>query len=152
MRGITITTIAVNKNEIACDLQATHQSGFKFRVKSKVFRFENPLFYPKPFYVGYAGDLDQVAELLPYLENTDIAAKRPKVKSVEFVVLTEDKKIYTFIDPHKWILVDEPYYAIGSGMCFAMGAFKMGATPKEAVQAASKCDPNSGLGVKVFSF
>ena len=48
--------------------------------------------------------------------------------------------------------MDEPTYAIGSGMHYALGALKTGATPKEAVVAASKLDPMTGLGVKVMEF
>ena len=152
MWSIIITTIAVSKTSIACVLQATHGGGFKFKVKTKLFEFNNPLFYPTPFTVGYSGDLDAVPDVLEFLGNTEPTAKPPRNRNCEFVVLTKDHKIYTFINPTKWILVDEPNYAIGSGMHYALGALKAGATPKEAVKAACKLDPMSGLGVKEISY
>jgi len=75
-----------------------------------------------------------------------------KGRTAEFVVLTEDHKIYIFYSPNKWILVDGPCYAIGSGMHYALGAMQSGATPREAVIAASKLDPHSGLGVKFMEY
>lgn len=38
----------------------------------------------------------------------------------------------------------EPYYAIGTGTKLALGAFVMGATAKQAVEAACKHDPYCG--------
>lgn len=152
MWSVTITTVAVSKTQIACDRQATHSSGFKFKVKTKLFEIENPYIYPTKFIVGYAGDLDAVPDFLSFLMDVTGVTKVPRVKTVEFVALTEDKKIYTFVNPTKWILVDEPYYAIGSGMQYALGALGTGHTPEEAVKAASKMDPHSGLGVKVMEF
>lgn len=147
-----MTTIAVSRTQIASDLQATHGGGFKFKVKTKLFEFDNPIFYPTPFIVGYSGDLDSVPDVLEYLGDTTGKIKPPRGRSCEFVALTKDKKIFTFISPAKWIHVDESTYAIGSGMHYALGALKTGATPKEAVVAASKLDPMTGLGVKVMGF
>lgn len=105
-----------------------------------------------PFIVGYSGDLSEVPDVLEYLGDVTGKIKPPRGRSCEFVALTKDKKIFTFMTPNKWILVDEPNYAIGSGMHYALGALKTGATPKEAVIAASKLDPMTGLGVKVMEF
>ena len=147
-----MTTIAANRESIACDKQATHASNFKFKVKTKLFEIENPLFYPTRFIIGYAGDLNIVPDILAYLTDVTGQTKQPKQKTTEFLVLTEDKKLFTFITPTKWILIDEPYYAIGSGMHYALGAMSAGATPLEAVKAAAKCDPNTGLGFKQMDF
>lgn len=102
--------------------------------------------------MGYAGDLDAVPDILTFLSDITGVSKVPRVKTVECVVLTEDKKIFTFINPTKWIQVDEPYYAIGSGMQYALGALSTGHSPEEAVKAASKLDPLTGCGVKVMEF
>lgn len=131
-------------------MQATHHSGYKFKVKTKLFEFDNPLLYPTPFIVGYCGDLDAVPDVLEYLDDMTGKIKPPRGRSCEFVVLTKDKKIYTFVTASKWIQVNEPYYAIGSGMQYALGALKTGATPKEAVLVATSLDPMTGLGCKVI--
>jgi ATP-dependent protease HslVU (ClpYQ) peptidase subunit len=46
-----------------------------------------------------------------------------------------------------WHLVDQPYYAIGSGMNFAMGSMAAGSSAYEAVKYASKLCPNTGMGI-----
>ncbi len=135
---------------MACDLQATHGGTLKFKVKTKISAVDNPLFYPKPFLIGYCGGLEKAQEIINYVQ----CAKEPmkvKNKGCEFIILTEDKKIYTFVNPHNWIEINDPHYAIGSGMHYALGALKAGASPKDAVIAASKLDPSTGMGVKVIS-
>jgi hypothetical protein len=146
-----MTTIACNLDGMACDKQATHSSGYKFKLKTKVFEVFQPLIYPKPFLVGYAGNVDQVGDVLEFLDDPT-SMKPPRAKGCEFIVLTEDKKIFTFVNVAKWILLDEKHYAIGSGSPFALGAMKAGASPKQAVKVAMESDPNTGFGVKEFKF
>lgn len=145
-----MTTIATNRHEMACDTQATHGGTLKFKVKTKITAIHNKVFYPKPFLIGYCGSLEIAQKIISYLRDATEPAKM-KNKDCEFLILTEDKKIYTFVDPNNWMEVADDHYAIGSGMHYAMGAFKHGATPKEAVQAASKLDPSTGTGIKVIS-
>lgn len=149
-KEINITTIAVNKEEIACDQQATHGSGYKLKVSTKIHRFDNTAIYPKPFYIGFAGGLEQAHGVLEWFNNpTD---KPPKTRDNEFVVLTSDKKIFTFVNPTKWLEIKEPFYSVGSGSKFALGALHAGKSPKESVAIACKCDPDTGMGVKSFTF
>lgn len=118
----------------------------KFRLKTKIFEYESPLLYPKKFYVGLAGNVDKFADVLDFFLDPTQYKKAPKL-SGEGVILTADGKIFTFgNNPDTWILVDQPLYAIGSGMHFAMGAMAAGATPLEAVKESIKLDPSSGMG------
>lgn len=51
------------------------------------------------------------------------------------------------------LIVDEviaPYFSIGSGKYFAIGAMAHGASSVEAVRAAMKCDPWTGGDVEVM--
>ena len=138
---------------IACDCQATHGSGFKFKVKTKLFEFDNKRLWPVKFTVGYCGNLDAIPDVLEFLGNEDGTTRCPRYnKNSEYVILTEDHKIFLFYTPDKWILVDDSHYAIGSGMHYALGAMKAGNSPKEAVLAASKLDPLTGLGIKVIEY
>ncbi len=43
---------------------------------------------------------------------------------------------------------EAPYYAIGSGSDFAMGAMAVGASARQAVAAAARHDPHTGGGVQ----
>lgn len=144
-----MTTIALNKNEIACDLQFTHPSGYKFKGTTKVHQIYNPAIYPKPFYVGFAGSVTAGQAGLNWL--IDPVGKPPKSGGAEFVVLTQDKKMFTFTNPASWIAITDQHYSIGSGSQYAAGAMQAGKSPLEAVKIASKFDPNTGNGYKTFS-
>lgn len=146
--AINITTIAMNKNEIACDLQFTHGSGYKFKGSTKVHEIFNPSVYPKPFYVGFCGSVEAGQAGLAWL--VDPSDKPPKTSGAEFVILTKDKRMFTFQNPSKWIEIKEPFYSVGSGSQYAAGALAAGKTPIEAVKIAAKFDPHTGVGYKTF--
>lgn len=141
-----MTTIAASKSQIAGDRQATHAGGLKFRLKTKIFEYEQPLLYPKKFYVGLAGSVDKFADVLDFFLDPAQYKKAPKLGGGEGIILTADGKIFTFSSSDSWIVVDQPTYSIGSGSHLAMGAMAAGATPVEAVKAAIKMDPSSGFG------
>lgn len=145
-----MTTIALTRDTIACDQQATHSGGWKFKIGSKIVFIDNCLAYKTPYYIGYTGAVETAIDILDYLHDPQGKPPRSGGKA-EFVILTVDKQIFTFHNnPHNWININQDYYAAGSGAPFAMGALHMGATPKEAVLAAAKLDPNTGMGVKQF--
>ena len=146
-----MTTIAVSRNQIAADKQATHSGGLQFKIKTKLFTFSNKEFYPHEFHVGLAGNLDKFQSILMFFQDPHGFDEPPKDKHTEGVILTGDGKIYTFSNPVNWMMIDEPFYAIGSGMNFAIGAMAMGATPKQAIQIASKYGTGSGMGVSVIN-
>lgn len=148
---LKITTIAANKDSIACDVQATHRGGYKFKLHTKIGQFYQPLIYPKPFYVGFSGGINSIPDITDFFNNIQDYKRAPKVDA-ECLVLTEDKKLYTFVDPSKWLALKENHYAVGSGAMFAMGAMEAGKSPIEAVKIAGKKDPNTGLGYKTYSF
>lgn len=146
-----MTTIAVSKTQIAGDRQCTHGGGMKFKLKTKIFKFEQPILYHVPFYVGLAGTVEKFADVLEFFNDPTQYKSPPKLGNGEGVILATDGKIFTFFkDPTNWLVVDQPTYAIGSGMHFAMGAMASGATPVEAVKVAIKNDPSSGFGVTSF--
>lgn len=145
-----MTTIAVNKSSIAGDRQFTHSGGHKFRGKTKLYELPEStaeiLFSTKKAVVGFCGNADSLVTCLEFLFNPMEHTKVPRVKGVEMVALTDDKKIWTSFSLRNWMLVDQNYYAIGSGSAFAMGALESGKSPLEAVKAAAKLDPATGMG------
>lgn len=146
-----MTTIAATKKVIACDLQVSWNGGYKFRTTTKVFGLDKNKYVPEPFYIGYAGTVEKAHGIINWLRYPD-EIKRPKHDGSSFLILTEKGKLITFNDPHPdgWIEVNEPFFAIGSGAAFAQATMLAGLSPKDAVLAASKLDPLTGMGVKVF--
>jgi ATP-dependent protease HslVU (ClpYQ) peptidase subunit len=55
-----------------------------------------------------------------------------------------------FDNPSSWMKIDEPFFAIGSGSTTALGAMHAGATTAQAIKAATKVDPFTGMGVKTL--
>ena len=100
--------------------------------------------------MGFAGSLEDAHGMLEWFNSP--TEKPPKTRSNEFIILTEDRKIFTFVNPTRWVSINEPFYAIGSGGSYALGALHSGKTPREAVLVASKCDAGTGMGVKSFTF
>lgn len=147
-----MTTIAATKTQIAGDLQLTHGSALRLRGAPKVYEYENNKFYDLPFAVGLCGVIDTCLDVLNCFDE-DWDGKIPKkYKQCEFLVLTQDGKLFTFNSPLRWIEVKQPFYAIGSGSHIALGAMQAGATAVEAVQAASKHDLYTGFGVTNVSY
>jgi ATP-dependent protease HslVU (ClpYQ) peptidase subunit len=147
-----MTTIAVNKTGIACDLQFTHSGGIKFKGKTKVVDLKpevaKSIFGAKRVLIGFAGNADIWGELVAWFAvPTD---KPPKLKNIELLMLTDEGKIYHGTNLQNWMQIDEPYFSIGSGMHLAIAAMAAGATPAEAVRIASKHDPNTGRGIKEY--
>lgn len=144
-----MTTIAATRVAIACDLQVTG-GNLKFKCKDKIYAFDgHPATYPTPYMVGYAGNVENSMAILDWL--AEPTEKPPRgSKYCQFLALTNDGKIFTFQNPARWIELDAPYAAIGSGGDIALGALASGKTPKEAVLIASKVDINTGMGVKSY--
>ena len=142
-----MTTIAMSRTQIAADRQATHSGGLKFKIKSKIFSFYNEAFYRTTFHVALAGNIDTFHDVLEFFRDHASYKKVPQLKGGEGVILTEDGKLWTFNNPALWLSIDQPTYAIGSGMNFAMGAMAAGASPYEAVKYACTLDPQSGMGI-----
>ena len=148
-----MTTVAANKTTIASDLQFTYGQT-RFKGKTKIFEFpkEKAQFVLKTdrAYAGVSGNADQIASLVEWLHDGEPHSKVPKLRNLELLVLTGDGRLYLGKGLSAFLQVDEPFWAIGSGMDFAIGAMRQGATPLEAVKVAAKSDVNTGLGFQEF--
>lgn len=150
-----MTTIAANHTTMASDLQATHGSGMKFKVTNKCMKLSTDvskyLFEADSAIVGAAGQVDSIGDAWGYLSNPlDYDGKVPKIKKCEFLAITSNKEILTSWDLRVWVKVNEKFYSIGSGSPYAMGAMSNGASPREAVVAATKLDSGTGMGIQTF--
>lgn len=148
-----MTTIVCNKSEMACDLQMTLNMATKTKAKTKIFKINaHEMHYPEDFIIGFCGAASEIIDVVDFYQNPEIYERLPRTKNLSGLVLTASGRIYQFDTPGKWLVVDHKHAAAGSGANIALGALHMGATPKEAVLAASKVDPFTGMGTKVLSF
>ena len=137
---------------MACDLQFTLHGSMKTKGKTKCYKF-NPHemhFDLEPFIVGFCGAASEIIDIVDFYSQPEVYKSMPRTKNLSGLVLTASGKIFQFDQPAKWLIVDAPFAAMGSGAQAAYGALHMGASPKEAVQAAMKIDPFTGMGIKVF--
>jgi len=149
-----MTTIVCNKTEMACDLQMTISGSLKMKCKTKIFKIApNELHFPiESFLIGFCGSVGDMIDVVDYYERPELYKGIPRVRNLSGLVLTESGSIFHFDSPGKWMAIDSIYASMGSGSLTAMGALAMGATPKQAVQAAMKVDPFTGMGTKTLKF
>lgn len=103
------------------------------------------------FIIGMAGPSDLCLEISDFFQYPETYGKPPKIpKDALYGLVVTDEGIFHFTNPGKWLRVQDKYFAIGSGSLTALGALSVGATPKQAVLAASKIDPFTGMGTKVL--
>ena len=151
-----MTTIAVTRDEMACDLQGTIGDSQKLKMNTKIYKYNpHPLTYNKcRFMIGFAGSVDDIITMSDFFYSPD-AYEGVQIKlsqGIQGVVLTERGDMFYMTSPEKWMLLKDDVFAIGTGANVALGALNVGATPREAVKAAIKVDPYSGMGVKSYSF
>jgi ATP-dependent protease HslVU (ClpYQ) peptidase subunit len=135
------------------DRQFTHSSGMKMTGKTKIYEIPeftaNSIFESKRVFIGFAGDTGSFGNILNWLY--DPTGRVPKLGNVDLVMLNHRHEIYTAISLTNWLQMSQPFYAIGSGSEYAMGAMEAGKTPQEAIKVASKFDSSTGKGFTVLT-
>lgn len=124
------------------------------KTLTKVLVLEGPvpkeLFGVNKCFIGFSGSGDTWGDIIQWFY--DPTQKRPKCRNIEFLMLTDKKKIYHSTNLKNWLEIQDKHFAVGSGMHFAIAAMTLGKSPKEAVEVASKHDVNTGMGVMTYSF
>lgn len=126
------------------------------RTKTKVLVLEGlvpkKMFGVDKCYIGFSGSADKWGEIVVWFQDPE-ASPPPKCKnSIEFLMLTDKKKIYHSTNLKNWMELPDKFFAVGSGMQYALAAMSLGKTPKEAVEVASKHDVSTGMGVLEYTF
>ena len=148
-----MTTIACNQTEMACDLQFTVNQVMMTKGKTKIYKIKShEMHYGEDFIMGFCGQASDIIDVVDFYEHPEDYKVFPKTRNLQGLVLTKSRKIFQFDTPSKWIAVHGKYAAIGSGSPAAYGALHMGASPKEAVLAATKVDPYTGMGTRLIKF
>jgi len=152
-----LTTIVCDRKSIASDLQYTASTGYKWKGRTKLYRFSaHPLTYEhSDFIIGIAGTADDAVSIAHFYSSPEDWVKGPpKVgPNINGIVLTEDKNVFMFTSKYtQWMGVADKHIAIGSGGEFALGALAAGKSLKEAIKIASNKDSYTGMGYMEMSF
>lgn len=136
---------------MACDRQLSINGQLKFKGMTKIYKINaHELHCPEAFIIGFAGSASEIIDVVDYYERPEIYKNFPRTRNLSGLILTQSGKIFNFDTPSKWLEIPDKFAAVGSGSPAAYGALHMGASPREAVIAASKVDPLTGMGVKVL--
>jgi hypothetical protein len=147
-----VTTIATDGKVIAADTMTTRPGGFREPGHYKKMHVVDAPGGVR-WLVAVAGDMSMVEPLKRWVVDGATAADIP---------FRDDRHA----DWHLWVFKPEGLFeamasaprlcpchcpnAIGSGARFAIGAFAMGATPRQAVEVASRFDIYTGGEVEVL--
>ena len=103
--------------------------------------------------VAWVGNQDQGLALCAWYEDGASVDEYPKFQSTDnwtcLVVATKDQcEVYNQV-PHP-IIVEEEFYAFGSGAAYALAAMSFGYSAYEAVEVAAKFDNHCGNGIDMY--
>ena len=131
-----MTTIVANLQGMASDTRVT--GGPMFNT-TKVRRIGDSLY-------GGAGHLSQILKMFLWFENPD---QVPSWKEApDFTILQVcPRGIFVWESEMIAIQIDTPFYAIGSGSEYAMGALACGSGLDKAIEIASMFDPGTSGSV-----
>lgn len=137
---------------MACDCQLTYDKSVIMKGTGKIIQVPTKaateLFGVQKALMGFCGNADQWAEVVYWLRELD--GKPPKCSDMEFLLLTDEKKIYHASSMKNWLEVADPFFAIGNGMTYAIAAMQSGKSPLEACKISAKFDPYTGPPFKNF--
>jgi hypothetical protein len=138
-----MTTIACNREEMACDSRSSYDGGEFFTCDDKIERIGDSL-------VGCAGKFSSIFKFLAWFRNQ--SAERPEMDDEDFTAVVLNRKGIWIYDGTTYpSRVAQTSFAIGSGSQGAFAAMLCGKSPSEAVAIAIKCDKHSGGPVRQFS-
>lgn len=100
-------------------------------------------------YISGAGAYDDMTEIVAWMRKGAKVKDRPTdINSTTMLLVCSNGKAYWLTIPYlRPVEIREPFYAIGSGAAYAVGAMAAGKSAGEAVAIASRFDPATGNGV-----
>jgi hypothetical protein len=138
VRFSAMTTIVATLDSIWADRKV---SGGPMYKTTKIQKINGSLY-------GGAGTLEQILKMFLWFSNPDM---KPEWKfEPEFSILQVSVAGGIFYWGSEMIAVpiSLPFYSVGSGSEFAIGALECGAPPDQAIKIAAKYDPYTGTEVQ----
>lgn len=132
-----MTTIIATPTEIIGDRQLTDADTICHI--DKIFAIRGSL-------IGFAGDYAQALKFLEWFKNTRAKKRVDYPNDLDDFEAIEISKEGLFLWGENGISYqpNEPFWAIGSGRGYALGALAAGSSVKEAMEIAVRYDPYTG--------
>lgn len=141
-----MTTICFKDGILAADRQATHHDSAFFAV-TKIHRINGCL-------VGGAGSADVYQSMINWFQegakDEDFPSIQSETNDATMVVISPDGRVMVYDRTPHPVIIENEFFALGSGRDFALAAMHLGCSAEEAVKVASMFDTNSGNGVTVL--
>lgn len=142
-----MTTIAWDGVTLASDRKAT-MGGTPVPFR-KIWRIEGE----RTLLCGASGDAYLATAWRRWMERQGEPPPIPTDPGDMYVmVIDEHRRIWTADLRRIYTRVRYPYWAIGSGADYALGAMAAGETAAKALRIASRLDTGTGLGVETLTF
>lgn len=143
-----MTTVVYRNGVMAADKMACEGSN-KSGKMTKIFRVNGYL-------VGFSGAADCAAALLRWFENGADEEAWPDPYNKEdpestMLVVSPAGQVMFYERFPVPIIMENEFFAIGSGADFALGAMQMGADAKTALEVAISLDAYTGNGIDMLS-
>lgn len=141
-----MTTIAWDGKVLAGDRQRTEygtptKARKVYRVRSKDGR---------RFLIGCTGDSDDCVAMVRWLKGR---GDKPVPKALGVISIDERGRVWLCGEKLVWYQIKGlPYWSIGSGSDYALGAMAAGKSARDALRIATRLDVSTGGGVDVVSF
>lgn len=136
-----MTTIVCDRRSMAADRRGTSNPVFK---TTKIFRVHGSL-------IGVSGNLEQALRFVEWRRTPESKPTFSEGASLEVLELSPDGTITWWGPEMVGVVIENDFYAVGSGAMAALGAMSMGATPKQAVAIASVWDAATGPEVQTMT-
>ena len=140
-----MTTIAYDGRTLAGDKLAVQHD-----VVSKVTKIHH---IPDGM-VGFSGQTDRIGVMLEWFRNGRVAADWPEQLNsgdAEALFVALDGSVLVYSSSPYPIVEDQKFYAIGSGVKFALAAMHLGKSAKTAVAVACALSNTSGQGIDTLT-
>lgn len=135
-----MTTIVYKDGVLAADRQINY--------RNQIFASAQKIFQNEKYIYGACGTSISCVQFIKFVEGKEFDKaifQKDEHKSFEGIVINkEDGKVFIYDNE---LLKDEmsgDFFCFGSGGDIAKGALLMGATPKQAIECASKIDHSTG--------
>lgn len=107
--------------------------------------------------IGASGDQDVATALMAWYERGADESKFPANRNNDgypraYLLVVQRSRVMRFeCEPHP-LLVEDPFYAMGSGRDYALAAMHLGYSAAEAVEVACALDTGCGNGMDALEF
>jgi 20S proteasome alpha/beta subunit len=141
-----MTVIAWDGRILAADKRMSN--GGLINTITKIFRFGDIV-------VATCGRVDQGLSMVDWVKNGRIIEKFPTTQQLSNfspAAVVENGRLYVYESAPYPYLIEDQFWAAGSGRDFALAAMFLGKTAIEAVQVASAFQNDCGNGCDWFDF